>query len=86
MPTKPGDIWLRVRVEADPDKYLLGQAPKTQAELMELLARAVQSVTGTKVLLVTAESTPYWRFRQAIDAVQAAGVGTVRLATAIDQP
>ena len=73
-------------MEAEPDRYLLGQAPKTRVELTEDLARAVKSVPGTKVLIVTAESTPYVRLRQALECVQAAGVATIRLAPSIDEP
>ena len=73
-------------MEAEPDRYLLGQAPKTRVELTEELARAVKSVPGTKVLIVTAESTPYLRVRHALEAVQAAGVATIRLGPSIDEP
>ena len=85
-PGKPGGTWLRVRVEAEPDRYLLGQAPKTRGELTDELARAVKSVPGTKVLIESAESTPYVRVRQALKSVQAAGVATIRLAPSIDEP
>jgi biopolymer transport protein ExbD len=83
-PGKPGGTWLRVRVEAEPDRYLLGQVPKTRVELTEELTRAVKSVPGTKVLIVSAESTPYVRVRQALESVQAAGVATIRLAPSIN--
>ena len=73
-------------MEAEPDKYLLGKAPETEIELTDELARAVKSVPGTKVLIVTAESTPYVRLRQALETVQAAGVATIRLAQSIDEP
>jgi hypothetical protein len=85
-PGKPGGTWLRVRVEAEPDRYLLGQAPRTRVELTEDLARAVKSVPATNVLIMTAESTPYLRVRQALEAVQAAGVVTIRLAPSINEP
>jgi hypothetical protein len=85
-PGKPAGIWLRIRVEANPDRYLLGQVPKTRAELTEILSRAVRSVSGTKVLIVTPESTPFARVREALEAVQAAGVRTIRLAPSIDEP
>jgi biopolymer transport protein ExbD len=85
-PGKPEGTWLRVRVEAEPDRYLLGQAPKTRAELTEMLTRVVKSVPGTKVMIVAAESTPYERVRQALEAVQAAGVATIRLAPSLDEP
>ncbi len=85
-PDKPQGTWLRVQVEAEPDKYLLGNAPETEIELTDELARAVKSVPGTKVLVVTAESTPYVRLRQALETVQAAGVATIRLAQSIDDP
>ena len=85
-PGKPGGTWLRVRVEAEPDRYMLGQAPKTRIELTEDLARIVKSVPATNVLIVTAESTPYMRLRQALECVQAAGVATIRLAPSIVEP
>lgn len=85
-PGKPEGVWLRVRAEAESDKYLLGKDPKTRAELTDELSRAVKSVPGTKVLIVAAESTPYTRVRQALEAVQAAGVATIRLAPSIDEP
>jgi biopolymer transport protein ExbD len=86
VPGMPQGTWLRVRVEAEPDKYLLGKAPKTRIELTDELARAVKSVPGTKVLVVTAESTPYIRVRQELETVPAAGVATIRLAQSIDDP
>ena len=73
-------------MEAEPDRYLLGQVPKTRVELTAELARAVKSVPGTKVLIVTAESTPYMRVRQVLESVQAAGVSTIRLAPSITEP
>jgi biopolymer transport protein ExbD len=73
-------------VEAEPDRYLLGPAPKARVELTDELARAVKSVPGTNVLILTAESTPYLRVRQALEAVQAGGVATIRLAPSIDEP
>ena len=85
-PGKPEGVWLRVRVEAESDRYLLGKVPKTRAELTDELSRAVKSAPGTKVLIVTAESTPYTRVRLALEAVQAAGVATIRLAPSIDEP
>ena len=53
--------WLRVRVEAEPERYLLGQVPRTRLELTEDLTRAVKSIPNMKVLIVAAESTPFTR-------------------------
>ncbi len=83
---KSDGTWLRVRVTAERDRYLLGQIPRTRQELTEDLIRAMKFQPETKVLIVTAESTPYALVRQAIEAVQAAGVATIRLAPSIDEP
>jgi hypothetical protein len=85
-PAKPGGTWLRVRVDAEPERYLLEKAPRTRAELIEALARTVKTDPEARVLILAAESTPFSRVRQALESVQAAGVATIRLAPAVDEP
>src|SRR4029079_16857663 len=72
--------WLRVRIEADPDRYLLGKEPKSRSELAEALAGALRADPRLRVLVPAPETLPYSRVRQALEVVAAAGVTTIRLA------
>ena len=85
-PTKPEGLWLRVRVEPEPDRYTLGKDAKSRAELTDALAKAIQSNPGTKVLVTAQETLPYSRVRQALEAVEAAGITIIRLAPAALEP
>ena len=79
-PPTPGGTWLRVRIEADPDRYILGKEPKSRSELAEALAGALRTDPRTRVLVTAPETLPYSRVCQALEVVAAAGVTTIRLA------
>ena len=80
--------WLRVRVEADPDRYLVGKDgdPKSGTELTEILVRSLKGDPKIKVLVVARESIPHVRVLQAIEAVRASGITAIHLAAAAQDP
>jgi hypothetical protein len=88
QPAEDTATWVRVWVDPAPDRYRFAHeaSPKTGAELTEFLARASHAQNRIKVLVAAGGATPQVRVREAIEAVQAAGITAIHLAPAVEDP
>jgi hypothetical protein len=87
-PAEETATWVRVWVDPAADRYRFAHepSPKTGAELTESLVRASHAQHRIKVLVAAGGATPQVRVREAIEAVQAAGITVIHLAPAAEDP
>jgi biopolymer transport protein ExbD len=83
---KPDGAWVRVRIEPDPERYLLGKEPRSGTELTTALIAVIRANPRTGVVFTVADSLSYSRLRQALELVRASGISAIRLASEADEP
>jgi hypothetical protein len=73
-----------VRLDDGSDRYAVDGQTHSEAELTEILSKAVKAEANTAVLLRVSDAVPFERVRRAAAAIRGAGVSRVQLAVSTD--